>query len=490
VLHQTWQKVKGRPRLYRRLLPLVQAGAHAIQGVRRAAGFCAAPVRFGLHWMLPSPGIGQVPRSAADGTRTIVMLVVSNLPVDPRVRREAQALAAAGWCVRILCPLPPGVPPGLDLDWGPGIEVRWLPEHSGLFAYRYPCFLGSSLLRAALRERPFAFHAHDLSTTLVALTAAHRTGAQAVCDFHEWISENVTFDPATARYRAHRPYVAATYRHLERLAVRRASATITVGEGIAAELDQLAGCGPRVHVVRNIPSFSARPSRTYASLRQTLAIPPGQTLVLYQGGIGPSRHLEPVIRALALAPHVALAIRGPEIEHYARHYRDVAAAAGGGAASRLHILDAVPSTDVVAAAAGADAGIYTVAGLCRSFTLAMPNKVFEYMHAGLPVLAADYPEVRRLVSAHGVGLLFDPDAPASIAAAMSRLADEPELGASIAARIPMALADLGAADEWQRLVAIYDRLGSRGAGCVNGHEAPIGRTLLAPMAAGDEGSAG
>ena len=405
------------------------------------------------------------------------MLVVSNLPVDPRVRREAQALAEMGWNILIICPLPAGAPPDLDLNWGKGIRIAWLPESAGRFAYRFPCFLGSAMLRAAMRERPFAYHGHDLSTALIALTAARQTGAHAVCDFHEWISENVTYDSATGQYRSHAPLVAATYRGMERFVVRHASATITVGEAIAAELDTLLDGQPRVHVVRNIPSLVERSAKPYATLRATLAIPDSQFLVLYQGGVGPARQLEPVIRALRHAPGIALAIRGPAIEHFADAYRAVAIDAGGGAIERLHILPPVPSSDVLAATKGADAGLYTVADLCRSFSLAMPNKVFEYLQAGLPVLAADYPEVRNLVDGHGLGLLFDPRDPVSIAAAMMRLASDRELARSMTSRIPAALATMNVDREWHRIVEIYDRLAAGGDAAARG---PVGRSRTSP----------
>ena len=88
----------------------------------------------------------------------------------------------------------------------------------------------------------------------------------------------------------------------------------------------------------------------------------------------------------------------------------------------------VPSKDVVAAARGADAGIWTFPALCRNFTFALPNKIFEYLAADLPVLVAHYPEAKRLVLESEVGLTFDPYDPHSIAESINRLVqDEPFL---------------------------------------------------------------
>ena len=128
-------------------------------------------------------------------------------------------------------------------------------------------------------------------------------------------------------------------------------------------------------MIRNIPIAGRGPSVSYPDLRIVLGVQPHETLILYQGGVGRTRGLEPVIEALGLAPTCRLAIRGPAIERFADCYRDIAARAGAG--DRLHLLPPVRSAGVVAACNGADAGLYTVTALCKSFTHALPNKVFE-----------------------------------------------------------------------------------------------------------------
>jgi glycosyltransferase involved in cell wall biosynthesis len=84
--------------------------------------------------------------------------------------------------------------------------------------------------------------------------------------------------------------------------------------------------------------------------------------------------------------------------------------------------------------------------------------VFEYLAAGLPVLAADYPEVQRLVRRYEIGLSFDPYDPASIAAQVNRMIDEPGLVARLRANTPAALADMQADREWNKLVRVYHDL--------------------------------
>jgi starch synthase len=80
------------------------------------------------------------------------------------------------------------------------------------------------------------------------------------------------------------------------------------------------------------------------------------------------------------------------------------------------------------------------------------------MASGLAVLVADYPEARRMVEAHGIGLTFDPYDPRSIAAAINRLINEPQQAEQFRSNTAEALVSLNADREWQQLAALYDGL--------------------------------
>ena len=323
-----------------------------------------------------------------------------------------------------------------------------------------PWLAGEAMYRAALEFRPGIFHCHDLTTALIGLAAARVRGARCVCDFHEWYSENVSWDTTLRQWVAHPPAKRRWFRIAERIAVSRADALITVCDSIAEELGAMSPFGRRkVEVIRNIPPLEGS-GKAYPSLKNELGLPPDRFLLLWQGGTGPSRLLEPIIESLALLPNVTFVIRGPSLELFGDGYRQLAARVG--AADRLVLLPPVPSADVVDAANGADAGIWSLPNLSKNFFYALPNKIFEYMAAGLPVLAANFPEARKMVEGNGVGLCFDPYNSQSIAAQVRRLAEEPALAQRCAAAIPVALDRIQAHREWDKLVAIYDRLSSRG----------------------------
>lgn len=462
--------VRARPALHAKLRPLALRLAVLLkprlrflyialrQVVLMHAGWMAFPgalLAFVAAWFAPGrAGIGARPNGCV-----VVMLVVADMRFDPRVEREARALAASGFLVHVIWTDPQFTKAGpqAGIEWGENVSFEALPMSAGRFSEHFPGFLGRSMLKAARAHRPFAFHGHDLNTALIALTAARVSGAHAVCDFHEWYSENVTLAPLRGVYRPHSRLRKAAYRWLERMCFRHASALVTVCTSIADEMTQTLGDGRlRVAVIRNIPDRAREPSRPYPPLKQQFGIHEDRFTLLWQGGVGPSRMIEPVVEALAYAPECTLVIRGPDIETYGPGYARIAARIG--ASARLILAPAVPSRDVVAAARGADAGVWTLPNLCKNFSYALPNKIFEYLSSGLPVLVAHYPEARRLVNEHRVGLSFDPYEPKSIAAAINRLADDKALREKLAANTEAALASMDAAAEWQKLVNLYSAL--------------------------------
>lgn len=403
-----------------------------------------------------APGIGT--RAAG---RRIIMLLVSNIWIDPRVEREARALAAGGYEIEVICPdlaQPEGSRP--PPDWGTGVSIQLIPAVAADFSGLRPGFVAGYLFEAAMAaaqdKAPLAFHAHDLNTCFAGLAAARKTGAHLVADFHEWTSENVHWDAAADCWAPYPEAWKTQLQDLEARILREASAIVTVCDSIADALALELGAGRRALVARNIPALDAKPTKIYSPLKEQLGLPKNRFVLLWQGGTGPTRLIEPIIEALAFAPRCTFVVRGPSLDLFGKEYQAIADRIG--ASDRLILEGPVPSSDVVAAARGADAGIWTLPALCRNFTYALPNKIFEYIASNLAVLVADYPEARRMVETHQVGLTFDPYDPQSIASSINRLIDDPSLAQTCRDNTITALTTLDAESEWKKLVALYDDL--------------------------------
>ncbi len=250
-------------------------------------------------------------------------------------------------------------------------------------------------VRAGRHVRPTLVHANDLNTMWAGLLLARTTGARLVYDAHElWPDRNGRWE--------HR-WVLLTQ---EWLLVRLADAVITASPGYAAEMARRYRI-PTPPVVRNIPAA------TGAQRPHTPLAPGAGPTAVYVGGLLPGRGLELAIAAIAQVPGGRLRLVGPGSPAVTAALH--AAAARLGIAERVEIPGSVAPDALVAAIADADVGLSLIEPICRSYELTLPNKLFEYAAAGLPVVASDLPVQGPFVREHDLGIVVALE-PAAVAA--------------------------------------------------------------------------
>ena len=189
-------------------------------------------------------------------------------------------------------------------------------------------------------------------------------------------------------------------RRVERLCLRHATRIITVCDSLAERI-QVEFHAERRWSWCNIPYLQgvAGPADC-KDLRQELALGKDDFVLLYQGGVGPWRGLEPVIEALAQVPQVALVIRGPSIGQY----REESAWPGVcGVGQRVFCLDPVPSTQVVAAAA-TPTPAFTLSRTCASTSAGAAQQGVRVPGGGAALAGGRLPGVRKIVNGYQVGL--------------------------------------------------------------------------------------
>jgi glycosyltransferase involved in cell wall biosynthesis len=88
---------------------------------------------------------------------------------------------------------------------------------------------------------------------------------------------------------------------------------------------------------------------------------------------------------------------------------------------RIRLLPAVPPQELLRWTASADYGVCFIEDSCLSYRYCLPNKLFEYMMAGIPVLASNTIDVRRLVEKEGIGVVAKENSVAGFDEALDRL---------------------------------------------------------------------
>jgi glycosyltransferase involved in cell wall biosynthesis len=243
----------------------------------------------------------------------------------------------------------------------------------------------------------------------VGLDLGRRDGAPVVYD-----ARDIYVDAANLA-RLPRP-ARRLFARIERGWARRASRVVTVNVPYAEVMADRFGV-PMPIVVLNC-SYVRKPAPTRPSLiRDRLDLDPATPVVLYQGGFSRDRGIEQLIAALPALPGVALVLLGYGTLHAELETR----AAEPDLAGRLHVLPAVPPTELLDWVASADVVAMPIQPATLNHRLTTPNKLFEAMSAGVPVVASDLPGMAGIVRETGCGVLVDPTDPAAIGAAIRGL---------------------------------------------------------------------
>jgi len=391
------------------------------------------------------------------------MVTHSYYEEDARVRREAEALVAAGRAVDVIALRQEGLP---ARDTVAGVEVYRLPvrRHQGAGIGRYlleyaEFFWRSAFLAARLhrRRRYGLAQVHTLPDPLVFAVAPLRgIGVPVILDLHEAMPEffRSRFPSAS------NPTLQGALTMAEAASVRFADAAVTVNDGLADRLVRLGVPESKVTVVLNSPSGALFDPARHPR-REFMA--DGVLRLVYAGALTPLYQMETVIEAMAILrdgsagkPPVSWPVtldvygRGDGLDSLQAAARDL------GLASCVAFHGRVPLDEVPARLAVADAGLAPTRR--DAFTdLSLSTKVFECAAMGKPVLASRLPTVERYFDGDAL-LFFEPGDAASLAAAIRRMVDEPERREEAVRRAGQRVAELSWERESARYIAVVDAL--------------------------------
>ena len=417
-------------------------------------GFQFKPNRISLPASLP----GQV---------KVLMLTTDHLILDRRIMQQAQSLVNAEYSVKVIggleCPTEAHYfENGVEVQrlsfqgptdaLGPSLPARVIKhlikkflnepnysEATGRFGRNEDQFLNSlarvrSYVRNVLapliprmgpklverflllnvRDEFFdVVHVHDLPLLNVGARLARKWGAKLVYDAHEIFYVNHSFSPKMRQKMQSR----------ERKVASRVDLFTTVNSALAnyfqneyrREVKVLLNCAP---------STALQPGRDYrGELRTRAGLASTERVVLYQGWFSSERNLESLVQAGAFLPEgVSILLIG-----YGEHEAKLKSLLGDkGWAKKVKFLGRIESEELSACTAGADVGVIPYLPVDINHENCSPNKFFEYVQAGVPVIAHDLVFFRNMQKKYGVVLTGDLSTPEGMAKTLRLALDSPE----------------------------------------------------------------
>jgi glycosyltransferase involved in cell wall biosynthesis len=177
----------------------------------------------------------------------------------------------------------------------------------------------------------------------------------------------------------------------------------------------------RPSVVMNCPVAWQPPHPRPDLIRERLGLSHDVQVVLYQGQLISERGIEQAMEAILLVPDAVLVLlgHGPWMDRLTRQIAEPPFV------GRVAILSSVPPESLLWWTASADVAVMAIQPTSLNHRFTTPQKLFESIAAGIPVVASDLPGMAEIVRGSDVGLVCDPTAPAEIAAAIRSLLAEP-----------------------------------------------------------------
>jgi len=337
----------------------------------------------------------------------ICFTFLGDIHYDSRLSRCVETLSSCGYQVTVLM----ATEKSEEREFT-GAQIRSLfvrPWASGKL--RFLSFYLKALW-PALRAKADCYFASDLYTLPIAYLAARLGHARLIYDSRELYSSIAALRDRRQTQRF--------WSYVERKIVPRTDAVFTVNDALAESISNRYSISKPTALL-NCPSRQV--VHRSGRLRTVLTIPPGSRILLYQGGLQQGRGIDIMLSVIKKVSGGVLVLIGNgnlkslTLEIIKREGLD----------RKVFLLDAVPVSQLLEYTASADIGLCLIENFGASYYHSLPNKLFEYVAAGIPVVASNFPEIRHFVESNGVGLCVDPTSEHDVVKAIERLLTDTDL---------------------------------------------------------------
>lgn len=375
----------------------------------------------------------------------VVMLLSNCFDPDPRVYNEARSLVKNGYHVTIVAWDRERIRPASEVIDGIHVErvfVRSTHGRGPTQMFVMPLvFL--RMISKALQLGFDVVHAHDFDTLPAALLLGWIKRKPVVYDSHE--------DYAGMLHGSIPGWLEKMIRGTESMMVRRVDVLFTVGETLRHKFE-VRGCR-NAQILGNWKSLEEfQFSSDYQQdVRKELGVPSDSLLVLYISNLGRERHVEELLEAATQRPdvHVVIGGAGPsagKVQQYAAQHKNI------------HFLGFVRQKEIPRYTAACDVVYYGYDVNSPNAQYSAPNKLFEALAAGRPLLTANFGEIGRIVSESHCGVILPDYSVAEIVRGLDACADPERLKELKAAAAQAGRQEYNWARAQQVLLSAYRQL--------------------------------
>lgn len=322
----------------------------------------------------------------------IILCVTNDVVTDRRVNRTALTLMKKGHRVTVI-----------------GRTVKAV-TFTGIFPFKLvrmrllfrkgPCFYAGYNIRLffyLIFAKADMIVANDLDTLPAAFLSSRIKKNVLLYDSHEYFTEVPEL--------IDRPLIKRIWQGMEGFILPRLKYAYTVSDSIARAYQHKYGLS--MHVIRNLPERI-----DVKSMPAVRRIKTGdQKIILYQGWLNKGRGLELAIRAMEHVPEAKLILVGSgDVE------KDLKALVARLALeNNVWFAGRISAEELASYTLQADLGISLERDLGLNYRFALPNKLFDYIQAEVPVVVSDLPEMAAVVRQYGVGIVSDTEDPKELA---------------------------------------------------------------------------
>jgi glycosyltransferase involved in cell wall biosynthesis len=326
--------------------------------------------------------------------KRIIVSATNDLATDQRVKRFCGTLHSAGYDILLTGRILPCSLPVNDRPYQIRRVKHWFNK-GAMFYAEY----NVRLLIFLLSGRYDILHSNDLDTLPASFLASRIRRKTLIYDSHEYFTEvpELTGRKLTKKI----------WETIEKLMLPRLGRIITVSDSIAAVYSKKY----RIHVetIRNVPE---KISAGHSFPRSHYGLPSGKKLVILQGsGINRDRGAEEAVESMKLVKDAVLVIAGdgdilPQLREQVIKWR---------LKEKVVFVPPLPYSELMHLTGLCDAGLSLDRDTNLNYRYSLPNKLFDYITAGIPVVASPLPEVRAIVEKYKIGLIIFDHSPAEIA---------------------------------------------------------------------------